>query len=239
MQIRNGHFLFGDCFDHMAAIADGSVDMVLCDLPYGTTRAQWDRTLPAERLWCEYRRIVKKSGVVVLTAAQPFTSALVMSNPSEFRYDWVWLKNAATGQLRARKQPLKNKEDILVFSQKPEPRYNPQGLVYDPQPTRNGRNSGGGTTPVRNVTQGVQEFTNWPKQTLEFKTERGFHPTQKPVALFDYLIRTYTDPGDLVLDNCAGSGTTAVACEQNGRRWLCIEADAEYYWLAAYRVMSL
>lgn len=238
MQIRNGHFLFGDCFDHMRAIADGSVDMVLCDLPYGTTACEWDSVLPFERLWREYRRIVKKSGAIVLTAAQPFTSALVMSNPRDFCYDWTWIKNAATGQLNARKRPLKNKEDVLVFCRETPP-YKPQGLIYEPQPTRNGYNTGGETIRMKSTKNGIREFTNWPKQTLEFKTERGFHPTQKPVALFDYLIRTYTDPGDLVLDNCAGSGTTAVACEQNGRRWLCIEADAEYYWLAAYRVMSL
>lgn len=238
MQIKNGQFMLGDCFEHMATIADGSVDMVLCDLPYGTTACKWDAVLPFEPLWREYRRIVKKSGAIVLTAAQPFTSALVMSNPREFRYDWVWLKNMATGQMNAKKRPLKNKEDVLVFS-RGAPCYNPQGRIFAPEPTRNGPHSGGDTVKMRSPKDGARDFVNWPKQTLEFKTERGFHPTQKPVALFDYLIRTYTDPGDLVLDNCAGSGTTAVACEQSGRRWLCIERDEEYYWQAAHRILSL
>lgn len=222
----------------MGAIADGSVDMILCDLPYGTTACKWDAVLPFDRLWREYRRVAKRGAAIVLTAAQPFTSALVMSNLGEFRYDWIWRKNTATGQLNAKKRPLKNKEDVLVFCAETPPYY-PQGLIYAPHPTRNGHNSGGETTPMRQTKNSIREWTNWPKQVLDFDSERGFHPTQKPVTLFSYLVETYSRPGDLVLDNCAGSGTTAVACEQTGRRWLCIENDEEYYWSAAHRVMSL
>lgn len=249
MQIKNGQFLLGDCFEHMATIADGSVDMVLCDLPYGTTACKWDAVLPFEPLWREYRRIVKKNGAIVLTAAQPFTSALVMSNPRDFRYAWVWDKISVTGFANSKKQPLRHLEDVCVFSQD-KCSYRPQGLAPLNKIRKNSATVGGATLKAEHLSNGKgslrtagllreQEFTGYPRQRLEIARETGFHPTQKPVALFEYLVRTYTDPDDLVLDNCAGSGTTAVACEQSGRRWLCIERDEEYYWQAAHRVLSL
>lgn len=250
MDVRNGSFLLGDCFDHMAAIPDGSVDMVLCDLPYGTTQNKWDSVLPLDRLWAEYWRVCKPNAAVVLTAAQPFTSALVMSQIQFFRYDWTWLKNRPTGFPKAKKRPLRKTEDIAVFSRE-TPRYAPQGLVYAPKTMRNSKSTGGGNVQGENRasrkgslrTPGaeyVQEWTNYPTNVLDVAVDPGgFHPTQKPVALFEYLIRTYTNPGEVVLDNTAGSGTTAVAAERSGRRWVCIERDEIYYWSAVARVLEL
>jgi site-specific DNA-methyltransferase (adenine-specific) len=237
MKLKNGTFLLGDCLERMSEIPDGSVDMVLCDLPYGTTQNKWDSVIALEPLWTHYWRVCKPNAAVVLTAAQPFTSALVMSQIERFKYDWVWRKNRATNVFNAKKQPLRDKEDVLVFSRQKEI-YNPQGLIYAPEPSRNGKkdseNWGTGKTNSYTKTHG-----NYPKQTLEFDVvQRVSHPTEKPVALFEYLIRTYTDKGMTVLDNCAGSGTTAVAAENTGRRWICIERDPAYYYAACARVLT-
>ena len=236
-RIGNGVFGVGDCFDLMAKLPDASVDMVLCDLPYGTTQNKWDSVLPLDRLWAEYWRVCKPDAAVVLTAAQPFTSALVMSQIEYFKYDWTWKKNRATNVFNAKKQPLRDKEDVLIFCRKVE-HYNPQGLVYKPEPSRNGKkdsdNWGKGKTNSY-----VKEFTNYPKQVLEFDSvQRVIHPTQKPVALFEYLICTYTNEGDTVLDNTAGSGTTAIAAENAGRKWICIERDEEYAAKAMERIRA-
>jgi site-specific DNA-methyltransferase (adenine-specific) len=231
MKIGNGEWLTGDCFDLMAKLPDASIDMVLCDLPYGTTQNKWDSVLPLDQLWAEYWRVC--SGAVVLTAAQPFTSALVMSQPDKFKYDWSWGKSAATGHLNAKRQPMRNHEDVLVFG---SPIYRPQGLQPHGKITRRGSN---GSNFGESGTENYQEFTNYPRTRIEFPHEgRAVHPTQKPVALFEYLIRTYTNEGDTVLDNTAGSGTTAIAAENAGRKWICIERDEGYSVKAIERIQK-
>lgn len=225
----NGEFWHGDCLELMTRIPSGSVDMILCDLPYGTTQNKWDAIIPFEPLWKEYWRIVKPNAAIVLTAAQPFTSALVMSQINTFKYDWSWNKTAATGHLNAKRRPMRNHEDILVFS-KGDILYNPQGLQEYGKITKRGNN---GSNFGKSGTENFQDKTNYPRSRIEFANDGKSHPTQKPVALFEYLIRTYTNPGETVLDNCAGSGTTAVAAERTGRRWICIEKDFTY-WAGAY-----
>jgi len=247
VEIGNGTFLQGDCLELMAGLPAGSADMVLCDLPYGTTACSWDSVIPFEPLWEQYTRITKDNGVIVLTSAQPFTTALIGSNMRDFRYTWVWEKNRASGFANAKKMPLRKTEDVCVFYKR-LPTYNPQGLIYSPKTMRNSKSAGGDT--VRgNVAESsgrgslrtagkeyVQEYTNYPNNVLRFDNETGIHPTQKPVALFEYLIRTYTNPGETVLDNTAGSGTTAIAAENAGRRWICMERDPTYYESAVGRV---
>lgn len=232
-KIGRGTFMLGDCLERMREIPDGSVDMILCDLPYGTTQNKWDAVIPFEPLWREYWRVARPGAAVVLTAAQPFTSALVMSQVERFRYDWTWRKTAITGVLNAKRQPVRNHEDILVFCRLPLA-YRPQGLVKKGTVTKQGGNSE--NYGSRSSEAYVQEWTNYPRSVLEVGSERGFHPTQKPVALFEYLIRTYTDPGMTVLDNCAGSGTTAIAAERTSRNWICIERDETYFVKACERV---
>lgn len=244
MKLGNGEFHNGDCFDVMRAIPDASVDMVLCDLPYGTTQNKWDSVLPLDRLWAEYWRVCKPNAAVVLTAAQPFTSALVTSQFARFRYDWTWRKEKGTGHLNAKKMPMRDKEDVLVFYRE-QPIYNPQFGSGTPYKNKAGKDHSAATS----MTGSYGVYTNkredsdgkrYPKQVLEFNVvgRGGFHPTQKPVALFEYLIRTYTNEGDLVLDNTAGSGTTAIAAENAKRRWICIERDPGYFAAATERVQK-
>lgn len=246
MKIGNGEFLHGDCLDLMAGLPDASVDMILCDLPYGTTACAWDSVIPFEPLWSQYWRVAKPNAAIVLTASQPFTTALISSMLPHFKYCWVWDKVAVTGFANAKKQPLRHLEDVCVFYKAP-PSYNPQGLRPLGTARKNSASDGGATVKGVKVSNGrgalrtaglerVQEFTGYPKQRIEVSREAGFHPTQKPVALFEYLIRTYTDPGAVVLDNCAGSGTTAIAAEQSDRQWICMEQDVEYYAKAVARV---
>jgi site-specific DNA-methyltransferase (adenine-specific) len=225
--------IHGECLEVMSDAPDSSVDMILCDLPYGTTQNKWDSIIPLDALWAQYWRIAKPNAAVVLTAAQPFTTALIASNLPEFKYVWYWRKNRATNVLNAKKMPLRDTEEIVVFRGRT---YNPQGLIYAPEPSRNskrdGDNYGTGTTKTY-----VREFTNYPKQTLDFDVvQRVEHPTQKPVALMEYLIRTYTNPGDVVLDNCMGSGTTGVACRNSGREFIGIEQDEKYFNIASGRL---
>ena len=231
----------GDCLERMKEIPDGSVDMVLCDLPYGTTQNKWDSVIPFDQLWTEYRRVGKQNCAFVLTAAQPFTSALVMSNPSLFKYQWVWEKGKATGFLNAKRQPLRCIEDICVFYPE-QPTYIPQGLIKGI--FKNGRKSKQGIA-TRGECYGSQrdsedaEFTNYPRQLLSFSGEhKPVHPTQKPVALMEYLIRTYTNEGDVVLDNCMGSGTTGVACRNLNRKGIMIEMDEVYFNIAKERILN-
>lgn len=235
-----------DCIGEngMRLIADKSVDMILCDLPYGTTKCAWDAVIPFTKLWEQYKRIIKENGAVVLTATQPFTSALGSSNLSWLRYNWVWVKSRATSHLNAKKRPLKSCEDILVFYAK-QPTYNPQGLVEVNREVMNSKSDSlrGKDNRTSTVSGGIkhqkylQQFTNYPRQVLEFASE-GLpeHPTQKPVALFEYLIKTYTNEGELVLDNCMGSGTTAVACKNLGRNFIGFETDKKYYDIALRRL---
>jgi site-specific DNA-methyltransferase (adenine-specific) len=227
----------GDCLEVMKDIPDKSIDMILCDLPYGTTACKWDTIIPFEPLWKEYKRIIKDNGAIVLTASQPFTSALVMSNIQDYKYNWVWNKKAFSNQMMAKFQPLRITEDVCVFNSKI---YQPQGLIKYGKTTKQGSkitdNIGGG---IRK-TEYTQEFTNYPRNLLEFSKDRpSYHPTQKPVALFEYLIKTYTNEGDLVLDNCMGSGTTGVACKNLNRNFIGIELDAEYFKIAEKRMKKL
>lgn len=242
--ISNGVFMLGDCFERMRELPDASVDMVLADLPYGTTACAWDAVIPFEPLWREYQRVCKPSAMIVLTANQPFTSALVASNYAGFKYACAWNKVLPRGHLNAKKQPLRVLEDVLVFGA--------AGGTYNPQKTT------GHKRKVTNIVyekggDGSQVYGKERRNTHYDSTERyptslitfsnaaqngKLHPTQKPVALFEYLIRTYTNEGDTVLDNTAGSGTTAVAAENCGRRWVCIERDETYYTKAVERVIA-
>lgn len=229
----------GDCLDLMKDIPDGSVDMVLCDLPYGTTACKWDAIIPFESLWTAYRRVCKPNAAVVLTASQPFTSALVMSNPRWFKYDWTWKKPKGTGHLNAKKQPMRDKEDILVFAQA-GPNYYPQfttGRPYKAKPGKskaNGEDCYGVYADLREDNEGKR----YPKQVLEFPIEERnkLHPTQKPLALMEYLIKTYTNESEIVLDNTMGSGTTCLAAKNLNRRYIGIEKDPGYFAIAQQRL---
>ena len=229
--------LNGNCLELMKDIPEGSVDLILCDPPYGTTDCKWDSVLPLDKLWEQYDRVLKPDGVAVLFAAQPFTTQLIMSNRKAFRYCWYWLKNQPTGFTYARYQPMRKVEDICVFYKK-MPTYNPQGLtVVKGAKTRKTRDRNPGAYRVPKDYEYTPRFTNWPKNVLEYSTERGLHPTQKPVPLLEYLVRTYTNPGDTVLDNCMGSGSTGVAVKRvGGRHFIGIEQNAEYYQTAKQRI---
>lgn len=250
--IKNGRFYLGDCLQVMRDIPDGVVDMILCDLPYGTTQNKWDAIIPFNELWAEYWRIAKDNAAIVLTAAQPFTSALVMSQPKYFKYDWVWRKPKGTGHLNAKKMPMRDKEDVLLFYRK-QPTYNPQFGQGEPYGNKAGKVVENGLSDNYGKFGNHREGSDgkrYPKQVLDFDideaqildfpvVERGtLHLTQKPLELWEYLIKTYSNEGELVLDNCAGSGTTAVACENLKRRWVCIEQDEEYATAAVERIRS-
>ena len=226
----------GDCLELMQHIPDKSIDMILCDLPYGTTACKWDTIIPLDKLWEQYERVIKDNGAIVLTASQPFTTKLINSNIKNFKYTWVWEKSRFANQMLAKKQPLKIHEDICVFYKK-QVNYNPQGLIEINKTTKQGKkisdNNGGGTRK----TSYKQTHTNYPRTILKYKSEgKTIHPTQKPVALFEYLIKTYTNEGETVLDNCMGSGTTAIACINTKRNYIGFELDEEYYNLANERI---
>lgn len=235
----------------MKRLPDASIDMILCDLPYGTTACKWDVVIPFEPLWAHYKRLIKPNRAIVLTASQPFTSALVMSNPKMFKYCWIWEKERPSNFFAAKFMPLNNTEDILVFSgggcnngAKNPMCYYPQGLIEIDRTAKNS-NTGGkiGAEHKTSLNDGRlyrQTSSEYPKKTLKFNQDSStVHPTQKPVALFEYLIKTYTNEGALVLDNCAGSGTTAVACENLKRRWCCIEKEQDYCDVIVTRVSAL
>ncbi len=229
----------------MKQIPDTSVDMVLCDLPYGTTACTWDSIIPLDLLWGQYNRVAKNTTPFVLFASQPFTSVLGASNVKNLKYSWYWRKSRATGHLNAKKMPMKDIEDILVFYEN-LPTFKPQGLEYKKTVRRNSASDmarGVTSDPTSVVTGGIknkeyiQEYTNYPRQVLDFASEGStVHPTQKPVALLEYLIKTYTNPNDVVLDNTMGSGSTGVACANTGRRFIGIERDEKYFQIAKKRV---
>lgn len=223
----------------MALIPDKSIDMILCDLPYGTTRNKWDSVIPFDELWAQYERVIKEDGAIVLTSSQPFTTTLIASNLKLFRYSWVWEKSRFANQMLAKKQPLKIHEDVCVFSVKPH-KYYPQGLIEVNKTTKQGSritdNNGGGT---RSTTY-TQTHTNYPRSILKFNSEgKTVHPTQKPVDLFEYLIKTYTNEGEIVLDNTMGSGTTAVAALNTKRRFIGFETEPQYIEIANKRIEGL
>lgn len=226
--------LHGDCLERLKELPDGYIDMVLCDPPYGVTRNKWDSIIPLDLMWKELNRVVKPGGAVVMHAAQPFTSILVTSNLKDFKYTWVWRKNRVTGHLSTRIRPLREHEDICVFS-RGKPPYNAQGLTpYGKVKYRGADSENYGPTKAP---YSFQEYTNWPKTILNFDAEyKNFHPTQKPVQLTEYLIKTYSSPGDIVLDFAMGSGTVGVACVNTGRGFVGIEINDKYFTLASNRV---
>lgn len=227
-----------DCLAGMGMLPDTCIDMVLTDLPYGTTDGDWDVMLPLPKLWEQLYRVTKPRAAMVFTAAQPFTTELISSNRKHFRYCWYWHKNQVTGFPFAKFQPLRCVEDIVVFYRQ-APIYNPQGLVALEKPIKSkGRQyTAAGIYRAGGLEKdSMQKYTNYPRQVLTFPCQReGLHPTQKPVALFEYLIRTYTEPGQLVLDCCMGSGTTAVACRNAERHYVGFEINRKFYNIAISR----
>ena len=234
--------LYGDCLDIMPTIPDVSVDMVLADLPYGVTANEWDKVIPLDRLWHEYRRVTKPNAAIVLTATQPFAAQLVASNPKMFRYDLVWRKNKSTGFLNANRMPLRQHESILVFYQK-LPVYNPQKSQGHAPVHSFTKHTGDGSNygQTKRGISGGGQTNRHPTSVIDIpvvnndSTEK-IHPNQKPGELFEYLIRTFSDEGEVVLDNCIGSGTTAIACLNTDRHFIGIEQDAEFCRLAQQRI---
>jgi len=236
--------MLGDCLERMSDIPDGSVDMVMADLPYGTTACKWDSVIPFEPLWEQYRRVCKKNAAIVLTASCPFDKILGCSNLAMLKYEWIWEKSKASNFLLARKQALKAHENILVFCQE-TPRYFPQKTQGKPFKGEGRSKKGSQTDLVNNVPNPTKRADNkgdrFPRSVQYFVTaerEGCHHPTQKPVALMEYLIRTYTNKGQTVLDNAMGSGTTGVACKNTGRGFIGIERDEEYFKIARHRIQS-
>lgn len=225
----------GDCLELMKDIPDGSIDMILCDLPYGTTACKWDVVIPFEPLWEQYNRIIKDKGAIVLFGSEPFSSTLRMSNIKNFKYDWIWEKEQGINQFLCKIQPLRKTENISVFYKK-QPLYNPQftkGKAYENDRVL-GCESFGTPKKIKTKNDGFR----YPTNILQFNRElkKRFHPTQKPVALLEYLIKTYTNKGETVLDNCMGSGATAIACINTNRFFIGIEKEKEYVDIANKRL---
>lgn len=224
--------IHGDCLEIMPTLPDKSIDMILCDLPYGTTHCKWDTVIPFEPLWKEYKRLIKGNGAIVLTASQPFTSALVMSNPNMFRHEWIWEKDKASNFFMAKKSPLKAHENVLVFGC--------NGVFYNPIKTTGHRpanqtnaNSLKGRDHYRiSAVPCGGQTDRFPRSVQKINVHNSahgqLHASQKPVALFEYLIKTYTNECETVLDNCAGSGTTAIACLNTNRNYILIEQEQDY-----------
>lgn len=260
---------WGDCLVEMNKIAEDSIDLILCDLPYGTTDRTgvdkkgnnrilgWDTVIPLDKLWEQYRRVLKPTGSVVLTADQPFTSQLVLSNLEWFKYEWIWKKKKTTGFLHANARPMKETEDILVFSPlgasgcskkaNKNMTYNPQGLIEkNVKKKNNAKRLGkflhnpehmGAGNKLLHETEYEQKYTNYPSEIIEFGLDKNVvHPTQKPVELMEYLIRTYSNEGEVVLDNCMGSGTTGIAAVRCNRKFIGIEMDEKYYKISEERI---
>lgn len=236
--------LHGDCLELMKKIPDKSVDMILCDLPYGMTANKWDSVIPFDELWEAYNRIIKPTGIIALHASQPFTSALVMSNPKMYKHEWIWIKNRGSNFANTVREPMKEHESVLIFSNG-KWTYNKQmqertggGLErvkysFENQ-TANSSNYRKFDKPNRNQGE-LRVPSSWQK----FNVEVGFHPTQKPVALCEYLIKTYTNEGELILDNCMGSGSTGVAALNLNRNFIGIELDENYFNIAKDRIESV
>jgi len=228
---------FGDCLDKLTEISDASVDMILTDLPYGTTACSWDSIIPLDKLWEQYNRVVKENAAMVFTASQPFTTILASSNIKNFRYEWIWQKPQGTNPMNAKIMPLKSHENILVFY-KTKPTYNPQMAKGTPYGGFKSETSTIGEVygRAKSVHRDNPEGTRYPKTILSFKQEKGLHPTQKPIPLMEYLIKTYTNEGDVVLDSTMGSGTTGVACLNTSRKFIGIEKDPIYFQKAQERI---
>ena len=242
----------GDCLELMKDIPDKSIDMILCDLPYGTTACKWDKHINLKKLWIEYERIIKDNGIIALFSMEPFTSLLITSNLNMYKYSWIWKKDTATGHLNANYKPLNITEDMCIFSRgtvgslsKKPIRYYPLGLKEVNIQKKNNPNSNWRKNKGYNTSNNIlnsdkpfiQKYTGYPNNILEFKRDKEkLHPTQKPVALLEYLIKTYTKEGETVLDNCMGSGSTGVACKNTGRKFIGIELDENYFNIAKNRI---
>lgn len=241
--LKLNNVYMGDCLEKMKNIEDKSINLILADLPYNITQAKWDILIPFIPLWEQYERIITDNGVIALTASQPFTSALLMSNPKLFKYEWIWEKEQGKGQLNVKKMPLKKHESILIFS-----KVKLGHMTYNPQMTEGkayNKNDIGKVNNIKEMVYGVHNgykaenvITRYPTSILKFKVfrQKGQHPTQKPVDLFEYLIKTYTNENDVVLDNVIGSGTTAIACINTNRKYIGIEKDETIFNMAIDRI---
>ena len=236
--------LQGDCLELMKKIPDKSIDMILCDLPYGTTACKWDSVIPFEPLWEQYKRIIKDNGAIVLFGIEPFSSKLRLSNLDMYKYDWIWEKPQGVNFAQCNHMPMKVYETISVFGNfglsknaKIQPIYNPQGvtLVNKKKKAKTYTEH----RPSSNNKDHIQVYENYPRMIIKFKQDRGLHPTQKPVPLLEYLIKTYTNEGDLVLDNCMGSGSTGVACINTNRNFIGMELDENYFNIAKERIEEI
>jgi site-specific DNA-methyltransferase (adenine-specific) len=236
--LKVGVLIQGDCLEKMQILEPNSVDMVLCDLPYGVTnRNKWDVIIPFDALWKCYNYIIKPGGAIVLTATQPFAAMLIASNYKNFRYDLIWEKHIGTGFLNANRMPLRTHESVLVFYDK-LPTYNPQFTQGKPYTAKAGlKESTNYGANNRDYTIRNDDGKRFPGSVLKIKHDRSkLHPTQKPVELFEWLIKTYTNPGELILDNCAGSGTTGIAAMNTGRDFIIIERDENYFQTMCDRI---
>lgn len=237
-------WIVGECLNKMQDITDGSVDMILCDLPYGTTQNKWDTVIPLDELWKLYWQVLKPNGAIILTAQQPFTTILGASQIEHLKYSWILEKTRGTGFLNAKYQPLRSHDDALVFYKK-HPTYNPQFLSGKPYREREPKCSPGSTSynKIKRVKTSSLTGDRYPRSVLKFKSfnnadQKQWHPTQKPVEIFEYMINTYSNIGDTILDNCAGSGTTAVASDNLNRNWICIEKNENYSTKAQNRIKT-
>jgi len=232
----------GDCLELMKDIPDGSIDMILADLPYGTTACKWDTIIPFEPLWEQYERIIKDNGAIVLTASQPFTSALVMSNPKLFKYEWIWDKKNPSNFAMARKQPLKYHESVLVFAKK-QTEYYPIKWQGKPNHKQGSLNNAQRSEVYGKIQRTKDNLSGmkYPRSIIEISkhsSQGGLHPTQKPVTLLEYLIKTYTNENEVVLDNCMGSGSTGVAAVNLNRAFIGMELEEKYFKIAEQRIME-
>lgn len=253
--MNNYELLHGDCLELMKNIPSESVDMILCDLPYGTTAQKWDKEISSDKLWQEYNRIISKNGSVLLFASGTFEPRVMLSNISDYKYKWVWIKNNTTNFVHAKNRPMTKHESVLVFSKAPmghisqlgnkRMTYNPQGLIPINKTVKASKHKFGTVAGIRpsNKEEFVMEYTNYPNDILldfhEVHSTKKLHPNEKPVALLEYLIKTYTNEGETVLDNCMGSGSTGVACLNTNRNFIGIELDENYFNIAKERIEKI
>jgi len=239
IKTNNIWLMKGDCLERMKEIESGSVDLILADPPYGTTACKWDSVIPLDKMWEQLKRIIKPSGAIVLFGGQPFTSVLITSNLKMFKYDWTWEKNKATGHLNAKKRPLSAKEDILVFYTTPTT-YNPQMGEGKPYSNSHKPNDSGDCYGKVGYSSVKDCSTRYPRSVIKMNVDikAAYHPTQKPIALMEYLIKTYTNENETVLDFTMGSGTTGVACVNTGRNFIGIEMDDHYFDIGSKRITS-
>jgi len=251
IKTENMWLMKGDCLERMKEIPSGSVDMVLADPPYGTTACKWDSIIPIEPMWEQLKRIIKVNSAIVMTSQQPFSSVLITENMEMFKYSWIWEKNRPSGFAQCKNKPMSSHEEILVFSEgvtvhkgqsDRRMNYYPQGLKEINKTVKNKTNSngaGGMQSRPSHTGEYLQTHTNYPRTVLHFENEKNTqHPTQKPVALMEYLIKTYTNEGETVLDFTMGSGTTGVAAKNLNRKFIGIEMDDKYFEIAKNRIMS-